>query len=58
MKQSDLFHDEETSRNLLASLLEDSLLYHRSEDFKQLLDFAARLRNLAPFNAMLVHIQM
>ena len=57
MKQPDLFHDEETSRNLLASLLEDSCLYHRSADFKELLAFTARLRNVAPFNAMLLHIQ-
>lgn len=57
MKQFDLFHDEETSRNLLASLLEDSRLYHQSADFKTLMDFTTRLRNVAPFNAMLLHIQ-
>jgi hypothetical protein len=57
MRQGDLFHDEETSRNLLASMLEGTLLYHRTADFKELLDFTARLRNLAPFNAMLVHLQ-
>jgi hypothetical protein len=57
MKKSDLFHDEESSRNLLSALLEDTLLYHQSVDFRALLDFTTRLRNVAPFNAMLLHIQ-
>lgn len=44
-------------RSLLDQLLEDSRLYTRSEDFKNLLDFVVKLRNFAPFNAMLLQVQ-
>ena len=44
-------------RSLLDQLLEDSRLYTRSKDFKDLLDFVIRLRNFAPFNAMLLQVQ-
>jgi len=48
---------EETERSLLADLLESSKLYHTTEDYQALMAFVARLRNFAPFNAMLLHIQ-
>jgi hypothetical protein len=49
--------DEEIARNLLDQLLTDSQLYTQSQDYKNLLDFVVRLRNFAPFNAMLLQIQ-
>ena len=49
--------DEETARRLLDQLLIDSRLYKQSQDYKDLLDFVVRLRNFAPFNAMLLQIQ-
>lgn len=50
---------DETSaaRSLLDQLLIDSRLYTKSQDYKDLLDFVVRLRNFAPFNAMLLQIQ-
>lgn len=69
MKQMDLFADAEpcpllnteqelnAERSLLADLLESSRLYHSSKDYFDLLDFVSRLRNFAPFNAMLLQVQ-
>ena len=58
MMQSDLFVDDpEDTHSLLTQLLEKSRLYKSSKDFKELLDFTVRLRNFAPFNAMLLQIQ-
>ena len=54
--QGDLF-ETQVARRLLDQLLADSKLYTRSKDYKDLLDFVARLRNFAPFNAMLLHLQ-
>lgn len=45
------------ARSLLDQLLTDSRLYTQSKDYKDLLDFVVRLRNFAPFNAMLLQIQ-
>jgi hypothetical protein len=42
---------------LLDQLLADSRLYRQSKDYKELLDFVIRLRNFAPFNAMLLQVQ-
>ena len=50
-------HQEEVCRNLLTALLAESSLYHTSKEFKELIEFTGRLRNVAPFNAMLLHIQ-
>lgn len=44
-------------RSMLDQLLIDSKLYKYSKDYKELLDFIIRLRNFAPFNAMLLKIQ-
>lgn len=49
--------DSESTRALLDQLLADSRLYRTSQDYKELLEFAARLRNFAPFNAMLLQLQ-
>ena len=48
---------EEQARSLLDQLLEDSRLYQHSNDYRELLEFAARFRAFAPFNAMLLDIQ-
>lgn len=45
------------TRALLDQLITDSRLYTKSKDYKELLDFVARLRNFAPFNAMLLQVQ-
>lgn len=60
--QGDFFTDEaeaETTvaRSVLDQLLTDSRLYTQSKDYKDLLDFVVRLRNFAPFNAMLLQVQ-
>src|SRR5258707_9794101 len=56
MTQKNLF-DAEGVRSLLDQLLIDSRLYTQSKDYKKLLDFVVRLRNFAPFNAMLLQLQ-
>jgi len=55
-EQQDLFATEAV-RSLLDQLLTDSRLYTQSKDYKDLLDFVVRLRNFAPFNAMLLQVQ-
>jgi hypothetical protein len=54
--QEDLFEVDAT-RGVPDALLADSYLYHTSADYKALLDFVVRLRNFAPFNAMLLRVQ-
>lgn len=56
LSQGDLFEPAIT-RALLDQLLTDARLYHTGEDYKQLLDFVVRLRNVAPFNALLLQLQ-
>jgi len=56
IKQQNMF-EAEAARSLLDQLLIDSRLYTQSKDYKELLDFVARLRNFAPFNAMLLQVQ-
>ena len=55
--QPALFDDDTAARSLLGRLISDSRLYTRSEDYYQLLQFVIRLRNFAPFNAMLLQVQ-
>lgn len=50
-------YDVAEARSLLDQLLTDSRLYTQSSDYKELLDFVVRLRNFAPFNAMLLQVQ-
>ena len=49
--------DTNVARSLLDQLLSDSKLYKGSESYKKLLEFVVRLRNVAPFNAMLLQLQ-
>lgn len=49
--------EERAARALLDSLLEEARLYRTSTDFLLLMEFVAKLRNFAPFNAMLLQIQ-
>lgn len=56
MDQPDLF-EADVARSLLDQLLADSRLYTKSADYRALLDFVIRLRNFAPFNAMLLQVQ-
>lgn len=55
-EQLDMF-ETESARSLLDQLLSDSRLYTKSKDYRELLDFVIRLRNFAPFNAMLLQVQ-
>ena len=48
---------EERERALIEQLISATRLYETSEGVRQLLEFTARLRGFAPFNAMLLHIQ-
>lgn len=57
-KQSELFDSEtEAARSLLDHLLAESKLYKTSEGYWKQLQFTSKLRNFAPFNTMLLHIQ-
>jgi hypothetical protein len=51
VNQSNPF-ETEAARSLLDQLIEDSRLYRQGKDF-----FVVRLRNFAPFNAMLLQVQ-
>lgn len=55
-EQQQMFETEE-ARSLLDQLLADSRLYTRSAEYKALLEFVVRLRNFAPFNALLLQVQ-
>lgn len=57
MEQQRLIEQADVARSLLDQLLIDSSLYKNSQDYKNLLDFVVKLRNFAPFNAMLLQIQ-
>lgn len=49
--------DSDVARSLLDQLLSDSKVYKSSDGYKELLQFVIRLRNVAPFNAMLLQLQ-
>ena len=48
--------EEPVARSLLDQLLSDSQLYRQSKSYLELLDFAVKARNVAPFNAMLFQL--
>jgi hypothetical protein len=54
--QNDLF-DSPKERSLLAQLIAESRLYRSGRDYLELLNFVVRLRNFAPFNALLLQVQ-
>jgi hypothetical protein len=61
-RQEPLFDEQmlqegEVARSLLDQLLSDSRLYKDSGSYKELLSFVTKLRNVAPFNAMLLQLQ-
>ncbi len=45
------------SRAALDKIIEEARLYQTSKEYKELLKLVSTLRNLAPFNAMLLHVQ-
>ncbi len=49
--------DQSSARSLLDQLLADSKVYKSTDSYKALLAFVIRLRNVAPFNAMLLQLQ-
>lgn len=49
--------EEERDRALVDQLIADTRLYDSAQAIKELLAFTVRLRHIAPFNAMLLHIQ-
>ncbi len=53
--QGDLF-ETAVARTLLDQLLVDSRMFKKSTDYMNLLDFVVRMRNFAPFNALLLQI--
>lgn len=55
--QMGLFEETDHAVSILDRLLTQSRLYRTSADYQKLLDFVVRLRNFAPFNAMLLEIQ-
>jgi hypothetical protein len=57
MKTKNTGTREKDERALLDHLLEDSRLYKSGPDYLALLEFIARMRNFAPFNALLLQIQ-
>ena len=50
-------NDPGTTRALIDQLIADTKLYSTSDALKELFDFVAKLKNIAPFNAMLLHTQ-
>ncbi|MCV2891421.1 ImmA/IrrE family metallo-endopeptidase [Ruegeria sp. XHP0148] len=61
-EQGDLFgrsetDDQDPDRALIDQLIADTQLYSTSSALKELFDFTARMKNMAPFNAMLLHAQ-
>jgi hypothetical protein len=49
--------DAAEARSLIDQLIDDSKLYKTTAAYKELLDFTAKLKSFAPFNAMLLHMQ-
>ena len=49
--------DEQQKRDMIDQLIADTQLYSTRAELKELFDFTTRLRRVAPFNAMLLHMQ-
>ena len=57
LEVDNLDSEAEAVPSLLDDLFAKSRLYRKSKDYGELLDFVVRLRNFAPFNAMLLQVQ-
>jgi hypothetical protein len=57
MEPEQLTFEAADARSLLDHLIADSQLYKTTKGYKELLEFVVRLRNFAPFNAMLLQLQ-
>jgi hypothetical protein len=49
--------DQSHKKSILDEIMEKTSLYKSGMEFQSLLDFVVRLRNFAPFNAMLLNLQ-
>jgi hypothetical protein len=56
-QQGLLFEEHEGERTILDQLLQRAYLYRGSKEYMELLQFARKLRNFGPFNALLLRIQ-
>src|SRR6266545_3298363 len=54
---SDSHYDQETARKALDDLISRALAYSTGPELKALFDFMKRFPQLAPYNAMLLHVQ-
>ena len=54
---SDSHYDQETARKALDDLISRALAYRTGPELKALFDFMKRFPHLAPYNAMLLHVQ-
>ena len=50
--------NEETAKRSLDELFHNARYYHTGKDYSELIKFVSRFRFYAPYNAMLLHIQM
>jgi hypothetical protein len=50
-------HDADAARRMLDELVSRALAYHTSGELKALFKFTRRFPHLAPYNAMLLHVQ-
>src|SRR6266446_6616195 len=54
---SDSHYDQETARKALDDLISRALVYRTGAELKALFDFMRRFPHIAPYNAMLLHVQ-
>src|SRR5438874_8282517 len=54
---NDSHYDQETARKALDDLISRALAYRSGGELKALFDFMRRFPHIAPYNAMLLHVQ-
>src|SRR5438477_5466700 len=54
---SELAYDEQIARKALDDLISRALAYRTGPELRALFDFIRRFRHIAPYNAMLLHVQ-
>src|SRR5205809_6148275 len=54
---NDSAYDQETARKALDDLISRALAYRTGPELKALFDFMRRFPHIAPYNAMLLHVQ-